>query len=380
MQQSELDQDTLRRLAELAPGEGQVLSVYLDLSSSEFSTAAARATAVHSLVDEAGRRAKELDLTHDELAWLRADIDQVGSFLESEQLPVKGAAALAVFAASGSGLFEVVTLPRQVPSQVEINGTPFIEPLADLASAERWAVLLVDRREGRLLRGSRESLSEVERFSELVHASPREGTGTQSRDQQAVDEESRDHLRRTAEVLFEHSKRRPFDRLVLACPEDLHRAVSESLHPYLRELVVGHIDAQVEHSTPSDVQAAALPLIEAEERRREQSALERLAAGAGTGERAAVGLEAVLAALAEWRVELLLYEQGYEAAGVRCERCGWLGTAAEECPVDGGAVAELDDVMEAAIELTVRQSAEVVVVREGDQLAEHGSIGAVLRF
>src|SRR5207248_11803562 len=57
----------------------------------------------------------------------------------------------------------------------------------------------------------------------------------------------------------------------------------------------------------------------------ERVALERLEQGLGAGGRAAAGLDDVLEALNERRVELLLFEEGFRAPGVACPHCGWLG-------------------------------------------------------
>ena len=51
----------LRRLAELAPEHGRVLSVYLNLDPAEFATPPARATAISSLMNEAQHKVEEAD-------------------------------------------------------------------------------------------------------------------------------------------------------------------------------------------------------------------------------------------------------------------------------------------------------------------------------
>jgi len=159
VQVSDLDRDTLRRLAELRPDGARVLSLYLNLDPSEFGTPAARATEVHSLTDDAARRAEAIeDLTHDQKKALRDDIQRVRSFLEGSDFSPGGARGVAVFASAPADLFETVRLPRAVDSQVFIDDSPLVEPMADLLNEGRWAVLLVSRRTGRLFVGSSERL------------------------------------------------------------------------------------------------------------------------------------------------------------------------------------------------------------------------------
>jgi peptide subunit release factor 1 (eRF1) len=100
-----------------------------------------------------------------------------------------------------------------------------------------------------------------------------------------------------------------------------------------------------------------------------------------TGGRGAAGLDETLGALNERRVETLLIDEGFSAPGSVCASCGYVGAReGGACPVDGGELERRDDIVETAIELAIAQSAEVLVVRHNDDLAAHGSIGAVLRF
>ena len=113
---------------------------------------------------------------------------------------------------------------------------------------------------------------------------------------------------------------------------------------------------------------------------RERDALDRLAEGLGTGARAAAGLEQVLAALNERRVEILMFEQGLNARGVVCPTDGWVGAEGTTCPIDGTELDQREDIIETAVQLAITQSAEVIPIRHHDDLDGRGSIAAVLRF
>jgi peptide chain release factor subunit 1 len=90
----------------------------------------------------------------------------------------------------------------------------------------------------------------------------------------------------------------------------------------------------------------------------------------------------VLPPLNERRVELLLLDEQFGGApGVQCLECGWLGLEGDSCPADGSELAQLEDITEAMIELSVQQSAELLAVRhERAALEEHGGAAALLRF
>lgn len=381
MQTNELTRERLRQLAELRPEGARVLSVYLNLDPAEFATPAARSTEVRSLVGEAARRLEEADgLSRDETSALREDIERVREFLEGDDFSAEGAHALAIFSAGPADLFEVIKLPRPTESQVFIDDSPLIEPLADQLSTGSWCVLLVNRREGRLLRGTANRLEELPGFRREVHGGADEGSGTTSRGGGAVSEEVRSHFRQVGEALQRRLKRGGCERLLVGCHEETWGAVQDALPAPVVERIVARMDVDVENATPEQVLEAAAEPIAAEDRRRERETLDVLEQGLGTGGRGAAGLGAVLAALTEQRVETLLLAEGFAAPGVVCRSCGWAGVEADTCPVDAGELEPREDVVESAMERALTQSADVMTVHHHDDLDRHDGIAAVLRW
>jgi peptide chain release factor subunit 1 len=381
MQTDELTTDRLRRLAELRPG-GRVLSVYLNLDPSGFATPAARTSAIGSLIDEAGRRVNaEEGLSHDERQALEEDVKRVRDFLRGPSFSADGAHGLAVFCAGPADLFETVKLPRPVESRVAINDSPWIEPLAGLLSHDRWGILLVNRRSARLFEGTRDTLAETESFRDDVRGQAAGGGISGEKPERAAAEEHEDHVRKAAGEAHKQFQRTPFDHFLVGVPTELRGTVETHLDASLRERMRGFIEVDVEHSGADDVVAAASERIDAAEREREREKLDRLIEGVGTGGRGAAGLDETLGALNEARVETLLIAEGFHAPGSISAASGLLhsqetGTS----PVDGSDLVRRDDIVESAIESALAQSAEVLVVRYHDDLAEYGSIGAVLRF
>jgi peptide subunit release factor 1 (eRF1) len=87
-------------------------------------------------------------------------------------------------------------------------------------------------------------------------------------------------------------------------------------------------------------------------------------------------------------VETLMFADGYQAGGVLCPQCGWLGPEGpQHCPADGTEVVPRDDVVEPAIELALQQAADVLPFPRRDdhggsfeELDRRGGIAALLRF
>ncbi|MGH2801591.1 MAG: Vms1/Ankzf1 family peptidyl-tRNA hydrolase [Thermoleophilaceae bacterium] len=379
MQVTAPDRDDLRRLAELRLDRPVVLSLYLNLDPHDFATPPARATAVRSLLDEAERRLREGDgLSHQDRADLEVSLGRAARLLE-RALPAEGAQAVAVFASESAGLFEAMPLPRPVPSRVAIGQRPLVGPLARLERRERWCVALVSRRDARIFRGAPDGLREIEQIHDVVFGQHDQGGWSQARYQRGIEKEKDDHLRHTAEALMKHFKRRPFQRLIVGGPREVAADFESKLHGYLSERLAGRIEVDVDNSTPEQVLAAAQPRFDELEEEREAEALERV----GEGSRAAVGLQDVLRALYERRVACLLLDEQFAAAGTCCPQCGWLGPEGERsCPVDGHELMPLEDLADAAIDLTLQQSAEIMAIRHRREEFEEriGGIAALLRF
>jgi peptide subunit release factor 1 (eRF1) len=378
MQVTAPDRDELRRLAQIRLDRPVVLSLYLDLDPSEFATPPARATAVRSVLDEAERRLRERDgLSHQDRADLEASLQRAATVLERE-LPTEGAHAVAVFSCSPVDLFETLRLPRPVRTRVAIGHSPLVGPLARLERRERWCVALVSRRDARIFRGSSDGLREIEQIHDVVFGQHDQGGWSQARYQRGIEKEKDDHLKNTAEALMKHFKRRPFQRLIVGGPREVAADFESKLHGYMSERLAGRIEVDVDTASPEQVLKKAQPLFDELEEEREASALERLGEG-----RAAVGLQDVLQALNERRVECLVVDERLGAPGTSCPECGWLGPDGERtCPVDGRELERLEDLTEAAIELTLQQSAEILAVRRRREELEQraGGIAALLRF
>jgi peptide chain release factor subunit 1 len=374
-----ITKDTLRRLADVRPERGRVLSVFLNLDPTEFATPAARSTAVSSILTEAAHRVEEVDgLAHDEREALKADVDRVRRTLQSSDIAQNGTRAVAVYACGPADLLEVIRLRRPVDSRVVLERAPHVEPLLAEADSERWCVVLANRRNARFFVGDGGGLEETDRVEDDVHSQHDQGGWSQSRYQRGVEKEKDDHLVHVADVAFAAYKQRGFDRLLIGAPDELVRELEAKLHRYLRERIVGRLHLDVENSSIDDVRAAAAAAIEDWSRRCEREALDRLTEGVGRGGRGAAGLAAVLQALNEARVEVLLVADGFASEGGRDQATGML-YGGDHGP-DDQELERVPNIVEPAIEKAIEQSAKVIKVRHHDDLGPLGGIGAVLRY
>ena len=248
-------------------------------------------------------------------------------------------------------MLEVVGLPHPIESRAVVDDHACVEPLVRNGSSERWCVLLVNRKTARIFSGTADGLQETDRIEGDTHGQHDQGGWSQARYQRSVEQEKLNHLGHALDTLFARFKRHPFDHLVVGAPEELVTEVEERLHPYLRERLAGRLGIDVENSSADAVKAAAAEVVDRHVAAVERDALDRMAQGIGRGDRGVSGPPAVMEALEQARVEILLLAEDFDAP-------------------------ELDD----AVEKAITQSAQVLVVRHHEDLVMHGGIGAVLRF
>jgi peptide chain release factor subunit 1 len=355
----------VRRLVERRPRH-RLVSFYLDLDPEEFAIPKARDSQVHSLIDGAAREVEADDtLDHEDRVGLRDDLARLRAYLTSDEPPFQDARALAVFASGRDELFEVIRILQPVQGRVVIGAAPYIEPLIDAAQARRWCVALVSEQNARVFTGTPDTLSERERI----------GLREQF-------EEEDLHLRDVAERLERRWLSERFDLLAVGGEREVVPRFEAMLSQDLRRrLVDRRVEADINYANDDQVRAAVSQVVEQEEGEHERSALDRLAAGLGSGGRAVGGPEATLEALNERRVEVLLLERGLARRGGRCPSDGILTVATSgPCPADGTEIEEVEDLSEAAVEAALLQDAEVIFVHRYPDLGPHQGMAALLRF
>ena len=381
MQSSDVTQERLQRLAAAQAPEGtRVLSLYLNLDpAANLANAVNRRSAVNSLLDEASRAVEgEEDLTHDGHMALREDVNRAREELDTnlDDGWAEGAHALAVFVCGPADLFDVLRLPRPVDNRVLIADRPAIEPLASEAgTAERWAVLLLDGDDARLLEGLGDRLEEGERLSGDHRGRSSTGGMSARRYERSAGMEEAEFVRGAAGLLREAFEREHYRRVLVGTNERLFGILEGELPDAVKDVVLGRFDAGADWESVTSIREKVDPLLQRDETTREKAAIDKAFAN---GVR---GLVDVLPALYERRVETLLIERGLEHPGVVCPRCRW--AMAEErgtCPVEGATMVPHPNLVEWAVEHAVEQDAAVLAMRHHNDLADHDGIAAALRF
>jgi peptide chain release factor subunit 1 len=383
---NQLDENTLKSLSEVEADEPVVVSLFLDLDPSQFALPPARASQITSLLSELDALLRDADLSHDAAEALKVDRERIEEFLRADDLDVDGATGLAIYASDALDVFKVIKLAEPVDAAVHVDQRPILEPVMGLADDGAWCVLVVTRSSGRIFRGGPTAIREVRDVHSNVKNQHSAGGWSQARFERSVEREVEWHLEAVTDALLRSFRRRPFEHLVIAANnESLRPALTGEAHAYLTERLRGWVDIDEDLANEDEILEAVRGVMHAQLEREEQELFETFAAAQGTGGRAAEGLEPVLAALVERKVETLMIREGAEVPGVKCVTCGWLGGhGTERCPVDATALDHIDNIVEPAIQAAIQQAADVHVVRtawdDASAVPFSEPIAAVLRY
>jgi peptide chain release factor subunit 1 len=377
---TELDREFVKKLAGWSGNGIPVSSLYLDVDGRRYPRRQdyeLRADQLcHRLREDASGRAREARRS------VERDSARITSFIrEMDRGPTRG---VALFSSHSAGLWEDVLLPRPVPDKATLAERPYVLPLETiLETQEAFCTVLVDREKARIFLSRLGRIREQTGVFDDVPGQHDQGGWSQARYQRHIEEHVGKHLKHVAEVLLRFFKRRGFDHLIVAGPEEVVPEFERDLHDYLRRRIVGRTTLAMT-ATPEEVLERSLAIEEVVERTRQGEVLQRLQSEAAAGRHAVTGLPAVLGALSEGRVEALVVPFGFEADGFRCTSCGRLAMRGRTCPTCRGPLEPITDVVERAVALALQQNARVETIRPANnndngegQLRE---VGALLRY
>jgi peptide subunit release factor 1 (eRF1) len=370
---TELDRGLLRTLAEWDPAGLPVTSMYLDVDGRRFPRKGDYELRLDDLIRRGRMQARGFG--RDVARSVDRDLGAISAFVR-EEFDRSDTRGIAAFSARDAGLWEVVLVPRPLRDRVVVAPTPDLLPLEALLEIHRpTGVALVDFEKARLFVVELGRIDEVGTLHDEVPARHEQGGRAQMRMQRHVDDHRARHVRRVADAVFALWRRRRFEQLVLAGPAEAHRELEPCLHDYLRRRVRASIALPIAASS-AEVLARALDVEARVEREHELAAVERVRAAGARGVR---GLDPTLEALASARVGELVVASDLARPGRACASCGRLATRGRRCPSCGSGMADVPDVVEAAVAAALRAGVRVEAAVE-PAVGELGGIGAVLRF
>ncbi|HNR97332.1 MAG TPA: hypothetical protein PKO09_01025 [Anaerolineae bacterium] len=365
----------LKELVSFRSEQAPVLSVYLNADPTQ-QASDQRKLVLRSLLRSVADQAAQ------------ADVQAVERYFDFEH-PWQGK-GVAVFSCQAGGFWRAYPLAVPVENQTYVSHRPYIKPLTDVLDAYgRYGVILADREGARMFLFNVGELVEAtgtfgEQVRRIKHGGASGVTGMRGgvaarlarREEAAVQR----NLREIAEVSEEFFAAHGCTRLILAGSDSNVAQLRDLLPRSLHQKVIGSFTSDIGASV-SEVQSKSMDLIEELATKREADLVDQMVAAWKRGSGASVALSDTLAAVQEHRAGLLLVAAGFEAAGFRCQNCRYLMLAERpECPLCGGRVEPVEDVVDSVVHRALEQGVEVEIVRGSQTLEKAGSIGALLRY
>ncbi len=299
---------------------------------------------VDSLLDQIRPLAKDRDLDHRYRLSVRADIERIKDALGSERWPP---GTIAIFSCSGRDLYEEIPLPRRVREQVMVDATAFVRPmLAVLGEYYRSCVLVVNREEAPVWEMYQDQMREVQTVTDPLRKAGNTGTRAEDRIQNRVDEQSKRHFRRVAQVIDQLLRTDGYDVLVVGGHEYELGEFFRLLPHELRGRVAGTFWADPAATSVAEIRRSAQGVVQCYQREQDQRLVDQVLELAAAGGLAALGPEDCLWAGNMSAIDTLLLRDGTTLLGVLCDESHWLAASGDVCPVCGKPTRYTPDVLD----------------------------------
>jgi peptide chain release factor subunit 1 len=314
-------------------------------------------------------------------ASLERERDRIARFLKGWKPRGR---ALAIFACTPAGIWEVVPLEVPVPSLVTVDTTTHTALLAQvLDEYPRFVVAVVQRDKARLYVAEQRTAETLEAISSAVPGRHDQGGWSQARFQRHIEFHVTEHLKKVALELERWFYAKRFNRLAVGGAEEAVHELSKMLPEPVRRTVIGTFPVNLKHDDDTDLLERARRVWEEHERQSELDLVATLADAAASNGRGVLGIDAVLEAVVGGRVQILAVADGVEKEGSACLRCDYIAARAfDRCPVCGGDAERAPDIIERAIERAYLTGAhiETVFADAREHLLARGGLGALLRY
>ncbi|MBV9280989.1 MAG: hypothetical protein JOZ41_12985 [Chloroflexi bacterium] len=377
-----VQQEEVRDIVDFAPEGFIVTSFYLNVDATEFPDPDHIAKSLDSTLSTARSDFEQIKegLSHESAESLRTDLEKIEAFV-SDEFQREDVNGLAIFSCSGQDFWQVIQLPTRVESRVGFGPRPYVAPIATFISHTKpTAILLTDRKHARILTMKGGEVREWTNFEDWIPQRSMQGGWSQMRYQRRSDHWAKHHVDRAAELVLELQKHYPFDWLILGTEVETEADLEQSLHPYVKDKVVGSVHVRID--------APVAEVVEQAERVREQAEgelidhlVQQIQEYAGAGGRGTIGLKDTLQALNEQKVHILLVQEGYQAPGAECPNCGMiLAGQPDACPACNELPRPVDNVVELAIQRAIELGSTVEVATEFEKLEPIQNIGSIMYY
>ena len=313
---------------------------------------------------------------------LHADLDRVLDLATN----LRGNQARAVFACSAHNFWKEYELPPRLDgTHIYLQSQFQLKPLAALLGAQpALCVAVVDRQRARFfdLR-----LDELHERGAIVHMLSRNASsyGYNGYDaghaERRVADEALQHFKAVSDRLLAEYEKGVWDRLIVGCLDANWPEFESSLHPYVKERLIGRFSADVASVSNDHIRDHASIVLDRWILERASAKANRALEFARSNGHGVAGLRRVLQSLERGEVQSIFLAEKFSAPAVQCTNCGHLDAhIIASCVACGHATRELIDVCDAIVPIAIRRDIELFYLKDHEGLYRAGNIAALLRF
>lgn len=363
-------QEHLQKLLSFNGQEHTFLSLYLNTDTTQ--------RPIETIKLEVKNLIKEAGLSSEEAAALEKYIEYSYDWSKP---------GLAAFATTDDTFFEAYPVAVSFNNRLRVGKKPYLKPLTHLLDYyAHYGVVVVDRVGARFFAYHLGEVQETEGImGEEIHKQKSGGgsssvgvRGGQSHDRHE-EEVAQRNLREAAEAAQAFFAKHPIRRLFLGGTAETVAQFRELLSKQLQACVAGTFAMDMDAGEYA-IRKQSLSLLRHANAEREDLLVKTMITTEAKAGAAVIGLDAVLQAVNEKRVQTLVMSDGYRAPGFVDETSGYVVANLALSPIAPSDLTAVDDVMETAVSQTLQQGGHVEVITGHIELEAIGRIGAILRY
>jgi peptide subunit release factor 1 (eRF1) len=358
-----------------------VASFYLDTDKSRMTRKEIQLS-LKNLLAAANTQMEGLDAGKGKKESLCRDLDLISDFC-SRTLGALNAPGLAAFSCARRNFWHALELPHGPRNRVIFDTTFYVRPLsAILERYSRICILLLGRREAKWYEVAMGEIRPLESLTSDVPGKVKEGgfEGNESRRiERHLEARVHDHFKKAAQMTFDLFRKHGFDWLFLGYEDNHHADFEAQLHSYLREKIKGRLKSRV-GDPPTRILSEALEIETRLKKDEETETVQKLIAELERGGLACSGLRETLHRLNQFETQTLVVTHNFSKAGRICPSHKFLYVDELKCPVCQKKTDVLPDVIDEAIETSLKRNCAVKHITPPSKLDRYGHIGAFLKY
>lgn len=310
---------------------------------------------------------------------IRIDFEKIKNFLQYEFS--KKAKGIFLFSCVRENIWHLDELEINLPNLAFIDKTPYIKPLLGIIEEyKKYCVILISKDRARIFTVYLGKIEEHFDVFDEVTGRHKKGGSSEARFQRHRKDEEHKHLKNVATKLFRFFKKERFDKIIIGSTPEVLPEFEKAIHISLRNRVAGIFHAELFAHT-DNILKKSLEIEQIIEKKEADYKLAQLKNNLGPKKYAVSGIDDTLFELQDGRLNILIIKKGLRARGRQCMGCNYIDAwDSKKCPICGGKVQPIKDIIEKAIEIAFDKNVKVKFVDGDKEFERLGNIGGLLRY